>query len=367
MNNDGTGQTQLTSGSVLDHHPAFSPDGTQIAFQRWGFRGDYFDLMIMDADGTNVQRITYSGIPGMTEGSFEYPKWSEDGTKLAFQYKEATTGGSGFHWICTINIDGTGVDVLDRGMFPRFCCGDTKIIFNTDPFYEDGNCIALMNVDGTSVHILTDGPRDATPHMSSITNRIVFMRGYAANPPIDLYLMNEDGSALESLKSDGMRNWYPEWSPDEKYIVYQSKKSGNYDIWKMEAPPAKISATAEIHPRTLNLRSKGKWITVYIELPEGYDVNDIDVSTVMLNDTVPAELHPTEVGDYDGDGAPDLMIKFDRAEVIGYILTVTSSPNDKSTYVRLTVTGQLDDGTTFEGSDTIRVIFPGTKHEMVPY
>ena len=39
------------------------------------------------------------------------------------------------------------------------------------------------------------------------------------------------------------------------------------------------------------------------------------VSTVMLNGIVPYEHKPTKIGDYDGDGILDLMVKFDRTEI----------------------------------------------------
>jgi hypothetical protein len=67
------------------------------------------------------------------------------------------------------------------------------------------------------------------------------------------------------------------------------------------------------------------------------------------------EPRPTGVGDYDDDGIPDLMVKFDRAAV-QRILPVGDE-------VRVTVTGQVEGerrvvmaGIPFEGSDFIRVI-----------
>jgi len=63
------------------------------------------------------------------------------------------------------------------------------------------------------------------------------------------------------------------------------------------------------------LKSKGKWITAIIELPYGYDLNDIDIQTIKLKDTVPAEPKPTSVGDHNGNGIPDMMVKFDRCAV----------------------------------------------------
>ena len=109
-----------------------------------------------------------------------------------------------------------------------------------------------------------------------------------------------------------------------------------------------VSTDVTIKPDTLNKKSKGKWVTVYTELPAGYNVTDINVSTMMLNEIVPAELQPTEIGDYDSDGIPDLMAKFDRQAVIN-MLPVGDA-------VSLTVTGKLYDGTPFEGIYTIRVI-----------
>ena len=117
------------------------------------------------------------------------------------------------------------------------------------------------------------------------------------------------------------------------------------------APPAELFSTIDIDPDTLNVKSNGKWLTAYIELSEGYDVNDIDVGTVMLNDLVSAEPHPTGIGDYDYDGIADLMVKFDRAAV-QEILEVGDD-------VEIIVAGELTDGTPFEGSDTIRVIDKG--------
>ena len=135
-------------------------------------------------------------------------------------------------------------------------------------------------------------------------------------------------------------------------------------IVKVTTPtPPVITATTDIHPQALNLRSKGKCITAYVELPESYDVNDINVSTVMLNDTILAELHPTEVGDYDNDGVLDLMVKFSKAEVIAYVLTNIDSSKLEGLsrpYVMeatLAVTGRLYDNTSFVGYDTVYVIF----------
>jgi parallel beta-helix repeat protein len=104
-------------------------------------------------------------------------------------------------------------------------------------------------------------------------------------------------------------------------------------------------------PDTLNLKSKGKFITAYIELPERYEISQIDVSSIILNDLVSALSEPTEIGDYNNNGIPDLLIKFDRQKV--------QESLDIGENVEMMITGELfhnGDDIDFKGSDTIRVI-----------
>jgi len=110
-----------------------------------------------------------------------------------------------------------------------------------------------------------------------------------------------------------------------------------------------IPATIEFNPDTLNRVSQGKWVTVYIELAEGYDVNGINIGSIFLNGVVQAEEDLFNIGDYDGDGILDLMVKFDRQDFI--------AAHQVGEFVDIIITGELADGTAFEGYDVIRALF----------
>jgi len=103
----------------------------------------------------------------------------------------------------------------------------------------------------------------------------------------------------------------------------------------------------DFDPNVLNLRSRRRVVTVYIELPEGYDVEQIDVSSIRLNESIPRLIWPTAIGDHNNDGIPDLMVKFDWREVQKLVEVGES--------IKITVTGEVE-GVEFEGIDTIRVI-----------
>ncbi|MHA1991945.1 MAG: Lcl C-terminal domain-containing protein [Candidatus Hodarchaeales archaeon] len=109
-----------------------------------------------------------------------------------------------------------------------------------------------------------------------------------------------------------------------------------------------IPATIDFDPNTLNLKNNGFFVTVYLELSPEYDLNEIDVSSITLNDVVYAELKPYTIGDYDNDGIPDLSIKFLGSDVIS-ILEIGEE-------VEITIKGTFGENMFFEGTDIIRVI-----------
>lgn len=125
---------------------------------------------------------------------------------------------------------------------------------------------------------------------------------------------------------------------------------------------ARNRTNVSINPRSLNLWSKGRWISVHIEFLEGYSVQNINVTTILLNDTVPPDFKaPLIMGDYDKDGILDLTIKFDRQEVIAHILfdiDLEKLLGEKFMAITLTITGCFSNGAPFQGSTTMIIMLP---------
>jgi len=156
------------------------------------------------------------------------------------------------------------------------------------------------------------------------------------------------GASLEVLPAD--HSIYSSfYTLDGKNFSYTA--GGNGTEWNQEPLEGytfikTIPATIDFDPDTLNLKSKGQFVTCYIELPANFDVKNVDISTVKLNNIVNAEPAPTEIGDHDKDGISDLMAKFKRS-------VLHAEVGDK---VKMGITGKLTNGTSFKGSDTIKVI-----------
>ncbi len=124
--------------------------------------------------------------------------------------------------------------------------------------------------------------------------------------------------------------------------------------------PSEITAEVDCHPKSLNRFSMGNWITCYVELPAGYDPRKIDADTILLNGILKPELDPkygfvksedSYIQDHDEDGVEERMVKFDRGEV-RKVLHVGPK-------VELRITGELTNGTGFEGRDEIKFFDSG--------
>ena len=112
------------------------------------------------------------------------------------------------------------------------------------------------------------------------------------------------------------------------------------DMGAFEYVPS-IEAQVRIMPKVLNLRSNGNWIMCTIKLPPPCKIEEIDTNSVLLNERIRAE--KVWVGEY-----RDVAIATFNRKAVEEIL----HPGE----VELLVTGRLNEGQEFEGSDTIRVI-----------
>jgi YVTN family beta-propeller protein len=138
--------------------------------------------------------------------------------------------------------------------------------------------------------------------------------------------------------------------------------SGTVSIIGLPTSLPPVALDFDLSPNTLNLKSMGNWVTGHLEPRPPRTAAEIVLGSILLNGIVPADTSgPHAIGDEDGDGVPDLMVKFSRRAV-----SLTVPDGDR---VPVTVTGTVGPRL-FTGTDTIRVkrarITAPVAHEVVP-
>jgi hypothetical protein len=149
--------TTTRSCQGFDGSPRWSPDGRSIAFERQEMapeRGAAWDsaaLFVVDADGSNFHRVTPSSVQAIG------PAWSPDGTRLAFEGSDMVVNAAGTsvvdikYDIYTIGVDGSGLARLTRdgiSALPDWTSGGRLVfIRNASPTSSDH---WIMDADGAN-------------------------------------------------------------------------------------------------------------------------------------------------------------------------------------------------------------------------
>jgi Tol biopolymer transport system component len=271
MNPDGSGVMQVTSGPDADYLPAWSPDGTRIAFVRSA------NVFLVHGDGTRVRQLTFCRYSSCVDGV----AWSPDGKWVGYLRG----------WdVYLIKPDGTENHLISH-------CGDctyaglswspdgSSIAVGTDGFPGErfGGLIVLPVGDPAAhglraVHPITFCEQrralchrsliDADPSWSPDGTQIAFAHGTG------LWLVRPDGTdehrlagcpgALQKIvHTDLCPASHPVWAPDGTKIAFQ----GREDIYAMNA-----DGTSPVRIRKGG--SLGSWLGVMRSSPPTTELPD---------------------------------------------------------------------------------------------
>lgn len=231
---DGSALRQVFGPEGYHEQIAWSPDGRRIAYVGIAQAGRqspdgrvHFGIYTSRADGSDARLLT----EGLNEG---WPAWSPDGTKIAFTGTRTDPGVencmAGPGGLCPTDIyvmsaDGTGITGLTADPAPEFAPAwsptGTSIAFVRSANGTD--TIDVVDADGGNEReVATDTGADQRPFAwSPDGRRLAFVRLRKAGWDIDV--VNADGTDERTVFSrDGVWNEGPAWSPDGTEIAFSS-------------------------------------------------------------------------------------------------------------------------------------------------
>jgi hypothetical protein len=220
--------TALDTDGFMTLGPAFSPDGTRIAYLS-NKGSDYAgtSLYIMDRDGKNKKMLK--------GGVSSSPQFSPDGGRILYSRKE--------------KVDRYGSTVNDIYVYDLSTKKETRLTHAAraaDPDYSpDGrNVVYVRNADGTHHLMIMDAdggnPREIysgekgtqlyNPHFARDGGEILF--GIFHMVARDIAVIHPDGSGFRYLLETANDERDARWAPDGS-IVFASDRSGIFDIYRM--------------------------------------------------------------------------------------------------------------------------------------
>lgn len=236
--------TNATSESGSDQGPAWSPDGTRIAFR--GFHGARNSVEVVDAGGGS-RTILWTSADGRDPYCAEHDDlaWSPDGKTVAFAAHEACPGQPDL-FVAPADGSAQAVKLLAsemNGVFPRFSADGRRIAFLASSG-KAASALYVAEVASTGagtggLQARRIGPdlvgsaaeQHSPPHWSPDATEIAVASSVFGGSG-EIVVVKSDGSGQRVLATDQAFN--PTWSPDGKRVAFH--RIVDESEWFMERP-----------------------------------------------------------------------------------------------------------------------------------
>ena len=227
----------FTTFDGRERTPAISPDGSRVAFAWTGDTDDNYDIYLKQENTPSPLRLTDH------PATDAFPAWSPDGTSLAFIRITDST-----HTLYRIPaLGGTPRKLLETrsALYGLDWAPDGESLLYADRLTPDGpRQIVRLSLSTQDTTVLTTPPTpttdDQSPRWSPDGQSIAFSRQTGMGGH-NLYLMDADGKNVRPLTESELSIRGLDWTPDGRHVVYASYQSGTYGLHKVAAGDGSVS------------------------------------------------------------------------------------------------------------------------------
>jgi Tol biopolymer transport system component len=211
---------RLWYASVGAGAPSWSPDGAWIAFH------DGAQIYKRKLNGENLTQLT-------TEGRNFFPAWSPDGLWLAYDSNVNDPRGANVIWKMLAGGSGKR-DISQHGVgewrMPNWSPNGRRIAHQRYVGVGAPEVVTMDTSGGDEVRLTFDDRFDGYPKYSPDGTRIAFTSQPSNGSP-QIWVMNADGTNPRQLTTT--QGYTCDWSPDGEWIVYTDSRAVNGRLWIM--------------------------------------------------------------------------------------------------------------------------------------
>lgn len=195
-------------GDWLDEEPKWSPDGRRIAFSSTRGGAGNFDIYVMDADGSNVTRLTDH------PAAEQDPSWAADGASVFFTGERDGRGEIYRVWLADRRVERI-TSGIDRAIMPAASPDGKYLAYAAQTIMSFQ--IQLRDLATGTTTQITSGGGACRPEWAADSQEIAFVR--IAKEPSRLEVVRTSGPRVV-LEDPTLWSYYPDYAPDGRHIVF---------------------------------------------------------------------------------------------------------------------------------------------------
>jgi len=207
--------------------PAFSPDGSRLAFRS---EADHQKLGILDLRTNQVSELT-------RYRKDSTPTWSPDASQIVFASDRESDRLWRIYVISPLEVRGKGIQ-WGFGQMPAWAADGSEIVYHACDLYGNNCGLWVMEPGGFNQARLTTDPSDTSPSWKSDASQVAFISLRTGN--WEIYAVDVATGLDRRLTNHPAMDVAPVWSPDGRQLAFLSNREGAWAVYILDIKSGKV-------------------------------------------------------------------------------------------------------------------------------